>query len=963
MSKTRRVSTEFRQRRSERVFQHTEFVVGKMDNIFAGLETELNDFESYVDNYTSKMDDILSGRVTDTAFIESTVNSLRDAKLEEHPSKAEAADDARRIPKKGGLDYSRWEKIAVEDETNEASQGKDSAKAAPAAENHKASDPDKTPSSPRTQRTLERVSTHRLNGNAFFKTRDYPAAIKEYTLAIEAYTAKEVREEKSGTRAGETTEKIEKLYALLDRVVPKKDTLKPDASLYTNRALAHLRMQSFEQAIADCTTALELDANNVKAFWRRAEAFRACKKYQDAEADLKKLEDLIGAYETRVEGLSNRGGRTRRQVEKENLAGPAPGLTLKEVLTYVAEMRREEVALRAEESLRGDLNKDGSHDVMSGVLDGFVREAKALSEGVATQAQKETTQAAATLLTRLLSADNKLDVSSAGFKDEYNVADAFRVCSGFERLILDDSVFSAVTANLILPVLFKAVSASSLNASHLRSSHISRVVQVMLGCRQPHVTTVESAAGLLCSTAGAEVSKTQDRGVWAVWNGVKALDSQAGRKLGEFLLAFLESSLTVSGQDAVTTTPATRLYLLKLLTTFLGLPIPEQKIVFKDWGLEPSSLIKSVISALTSVDRVESEGAAHLDMAERVPAVASCLWLDASVQSIATGGALEADSPGMLIADVLVEHHEDIVSAIWTSISTLTARSRDSTSSTAGMLSTTTHLLATYHNLLPILPPHPELLTTYSIPTTLVSYLTSTEKSNSSKDSLLVTHSALATFARLLPTHKEILLPVLDGWWDALPILSFLLPTDLPNLQLNMRTHALPLLLAFLELDQGRTDKEWVEGGGLEVLVRILEDLEGQLGRSKKDGTGEATDGKWKDVGNTALCLAHCLTKRNGHMKHACLFSRSNVGFLLGANAESCHSLGATPLLINLLRATSSLPPKAMRALDSVQRNLAIACARLCSNCRKSSTSVIISSCSPDMPLLLQRLPWTKSVN
>ena len=42
--------------------------------------------------------------------------------------------------------------------------------------------------------------------------------------------------------------------------------------LYSNRALAHLKLNLYDEAARDCTAALELNTMNVKANFRRADA-------------------------------------------------------------------------------------------------------------------------------------------------------------------------------------------------------------------------------------------------------------------------------------------------------------------------------------------------------------------------------------------------------------------------------------------------------------------------------------------------------------------------------------------------------------------------------------------------------------------------------------------------------------------------------------------------------------------
>ncbi|EON61653.1 protein phosphatase 5 [Coniosporium apollinis CBS 100218] len=60
-----------------------------------------------------------------------------------------------------------------------------------------------------------------------------------------------------------------------------------EPSFYTNRAQAYIKQESYGLAIADATKALEIDSNNVKAYYRRAVANTAILHHSDALRDWK----------------------------------------------------------------------------------------------------------------------------------------------------------------------------------------------------------------------------------------------------------------------------------------------------------------------------------------------------------------------------------------------------------------------------------------------------------------------------------------------------------------------------------------------------------------------------------------------------------------------------------------------------------------------------------------------------
>lgn len=50
-----------------------------------------------------------------------------------------------------------------------------------------------------------------------------------------------------------------------------------DSLVFPRRALCHLELKQYQEAVKDCTEALRLDGKNVKAFYRRAQAYKALK--------------------------------------------------------------------------------------------------------------------------------------------------------------------------------------------------------------------------------------------------------------------------------------------------------------------------------------------------------------------------------------------------------------------------------------------------------------------------------------------------------------------------------------------------------------------------------------------------------------------------------------------------------------------------------------------------------------
>ncbi|XP_053209207.1 serine/threonine-protein phosphatase 5-like [Panonychus citri] len=61
------------------------------------------------------------------------------------------------------------------------------------------------------------------------------------------------------------------------------------ATLYSNRSIAHLRLENFGYALSDATKAIECDPNYVKGYYRRAAAHMALGKYRESLKDFEHI--------------------------------------------------------------------------------------------------------------------------------------------------------------------------------------------------------------------------------------------------------------------------------------------------------------------------------------------------------------------------------------------------------------------------------------------------------------------------------------------------------------------------------------------------------------------------------------------------------------------------------------------------------------------------------------------------
>jgi serine/threonine-protein phosphatase 5 len=64
----------------------------------------------------------------------------------------------------------------------------------------------------------------------------------------------------------------------------------PKSAVYfANRAFAHMKLENYGLAIADCEDSIKLDPNYAKAYYRKADANIALNKYEIARDCLKKV--------------------------------------------------------------------------------------------------------------------------------------------------------------------------------------------------------------------------------------------------------------------------------------------------------------------------------------------------------------------------------------------------------------------------------------------------------------------------------------------------------------------------------------------------------------------------------------------------------------------------------------------------------------------------------------------------
>ncbi|XP_022086545.1 tetratricopeptide repeat protein 1-like [Acanthaster planci] len=125
------------------------------------------------------------------------------------------------------------------------------------------------------------AQTHKTRGNELFKSEEYADAVYEYGQALQ-----------------------------LCPLCFKKDR----SIMYANRAACRVRQEDFENAITDCTKALDLNPLYLKVVLRRAQAYELTDKLEDALKDFQRALELDpGCHEARAACL-----RLPDQIQERN---------------------------------------------------------------------------------------------------------------------------------------------------------------------------------------------------------------------------------------------------------------------------------------------------------------------------------------------------------------------------------------------------------------------------------------------------------------------------------------------------------------------------------------------------------------------------------------------------------------------------------------------------------------------
>lgn len=411
-----------------------------MDKLFQDLEENVGEFESFVHDYSkfyqrslpsngksmsnfefntaSQLDRILKGELTEEEKQEG-LKELEKSKLstdvpiternaettaavplpaetevvsedlkEKDVKESENDDKKEEVNEDDGgedwrkcINYSKWERLPSDDEdesekSTPASKTKTTETKAPMPAKKKPS------TKPFTPAYVVKAQELKEKGNKSFSSKDYAQAIEYYSEAITTYLNPPPRDPND-------------VFGFLPSIPTP-----PDAVLYSNRALCYLHLKQYDRVVDDCSNAIELDPNAVKAFWRRADAYIALQKWDSAKQDVEMVEKLVF-------------GDVQETGEKKKYA-----ITKTDIETKLADIEREKTAWEKDQSLKQELSKDGSIDIVRELVRLVVDNVEKLDAAAPT---KEIS-ASYDMLKRLM-------------EQHSDAPNVFRLCKGFDQVL------------------------------------------------------------------------------------------------------------------------------------------------------------------------------------------------------------------------------------------------------------------------------------------------------------------------------------------------------------------------------------------------------------------------------------------------------------------------------------------------------------------------------------------------
>ncbi|KAJ3275251.1 Tetratricopeptide repeat protein 12 [Terramyces sp. JEL0728] len=251
------------------------------------LNEEIGEFEEFVDDFTSKMNDILSGKYKDVdppkpKSVQVQSDTVQDAIQKSIAPPAERSNvPVSKIQSvaNGKLDYAKWSEIN-EDSPPSSPKLNPSKDKLEVKVSKPASD-----ASPRHKKVVqEAVDQSKKLGKEEFAKHNFEMSLKHFTDAIE--TAKSPSPDLVPIQSPDDP------FKFLDSLIaPTPIPVEP--VLYSNRALVYFRLGDYENSLLDCKECLALDPLNVKSMYRKSQCLRSLKDYGDCLDCLKECISLL----------------------------------------------------------------------------------------------------------------------------------------------------------------------------------------------------------------------------------------------------------------------------------------------------------------------------------------------------------------------------------------------------------------------------------------------------------------------------------------------------------------------------------------------------------------------------------------------------------------------------------------------------------------------------------------------
>ena len=122
---------------------------------------------------------------------------------------------------------------------------------------------------------------------------------------------------KEGNDAFQRGAQEEAVTAYTEALAVDPDNSAFNATLFANRAAAYSKLGKNKEALEDCTSALDLDPNYLKALLRRAQIYMTMEKYEEAVRDYEKAHQMDEDNSDTVSKLRNAKLELKKSLRKD----------------------------------------------------------------------------------------------------------------------------------------------------------------------------------------------------------------------------------------------------------------------------------------------------------------------------------------------------------------------------------------------------------------------------------------------------------------------------------------------------------------------------------------------------------------------------------------------------------------------------------------------------------------------